>query len=114
PGPAGLPGRKRLNPGPAQEICLPGPALSLPERHPPRPGSVFPMSSSSKHLHFIGICGTAMGSTAVALRALGYTISGSDQKVYPPMSDVLREAGITVSEGYRPENLPPDADVYVV
>jgi UDP-N-acetylmuramate: L-alanyl-gamma-D-glutamyl-meso-diaminopimelate ligase len=67
-----------------------------------------------KHLHFIGICGTAMGSTAVALRHLGYTISGSDQKVYPPMSDVLREAGITLTEGYHSENLPASADLYIV
>jgi len=70
--------------------------------------------SHSKHLHFIGICGTAMGSTAVALRALGYAVSGSDQKVYPPMSDVLREAGITLTEGYKAENLPKNADLYIV
>lgn len=68
----------------------------------------------SKHLHFIGICGTAMGSTAVAMRQLGYTISGSDEKVYPPMSDVLREAGITVTEGYQGSNLPAQADLFVV
>jgi UDP-N-acetylmuramate: L-alanyl-gamma-D-glutamyl-meso-diaminopimelate ligase len=72
------------------------------------------MASSNKHIHFIGICGTAMGSTAVALRALGHPISGSDEKVYPPMSDVLRDAGISVTEGYLPENLPLNADVYVV
>ncbi len=72
------------------------------------------MSNSSKHLHFIGICGTAMGSTAVALRALGYHITGSDEKVYPPMSDVLSSAGITVTEGYKPENLPLDASLYIV
>ena len=70
--------------------------------------------ASPKHIHFIGICGTAMGSTAVALRALGHTISGSDAQVYPPMSDVLRGAGITLSEGYGPQNLPATADVYVV
>lgn len=70
--------------------------------------------TSPKHLHFIGVCGTAMGSTAVALRALGHTISGSDAQVYPPMSNVLREAGITVCEGYKPENLSPQADLYVV
>ena len=70
--------------------------------------------SSFKHLHFIGICGTAMGSTAAALRTLGYTISGSDEKVYPPMSDVLRQAGITLTEGYRAENLPASADLYIV
>lgn len=67
-----------------------------------------------KHLHFIGICGTAMGSTAVAMRQLGYTVSGSDEKVYPPMSDVLRDAGIKVIEGYSAASLPPDADLYVV
>lgn len=67
-----------------------------------------------KHFHFIGICGTAMGSTAVALRALGHRITGSDEKVYPPMSDVLRAAGIGLSEGYKPENLPEGADLYVV
>lgn len=69
---------------------------------------------TSKHFHFIGICGTAMGSTAVALRALGHRITGSDEKVYPPMSDVLRAAGIGLSEGYKPENLPEGADLYVV
>lgn len=67
-----------------------------------------------KHFHFIGICGTAMGSTAVALRTLGHRITGSDEKVYPPMSDVLRAAGIGLSEGYKPENLPEGADLYVV
>lgn len=69
---------------------------------------------TSKHFHFIGICGTAMGSTAVALRALGHRITGSDEKVYPPMSDVLRAAGIELTEGYKPENLPEGADLYVV
>lgn len=72
------------------------------------------MAVTPKHIHFIGICGTAMGSTAVAMRALGHTISGSDNQVYPPMSDVLRDAGITVTAGYQPENLPLHADVYVV
>ncbi|HCN28404.1 MAG TPA: UDP-N-acetylmuramate:L-alanyl-gamma-D-glutamyl-meso-diaminopimelate ligase [Verrucomicrobiales bacterium] len=67
-----------------------------------------------KHIHFIGICGTAMGSTAAALRAQGHIITGSDEKVYPPMSDVLRAAGITLSEGYKAENLPANADLHVV
>lgn len=67
-----------------------------------------------KHIHFIGIGGTAMGSTAVALRALGHRITGSDKALYPPMSIVLAENGIEYAEGYQPENLPPDADTYVV
>ena len=40
---------------------------------------------SGKHFHFIGIGGTAMGSTAVALSKLGHRITGSDKAVYPPM-----------------------------
>jgi UDP-N-acetylmuramate: L-alanyl-gamma-D-glutamyl-meso-diaminopimelate ligase len=67
-----------------------------------------------KHFHFIGICGTAMGSAAAALRAMGHTISGSDQKVYPPMSALLEQCGIRLIEGYRPENLPTDVDCIVV
>ena len=67
-----------------------------------------------KHFHFIGVCGTAMGSTAVALRALGHRITGSDEKVYPPMSDVLHGAGIEVKQGYHADGLPLDADLYVV
>jgi UDP-N-acetylmuramate: L-alanyl-gamma-D-glutamyl-meso-diaminopimelate ligase len=67
-----------------------------------------------RHLHFIGICGTAMGSVAAALKARGFQISGSDQKVYPPMSNFLEQRGIALCEGYRAENIPPDADLIVV
>ncbi|RPI69647.1 MAG: UDP-N-acetylmuramate:L-alanyl-gamma-D-glutamyl-meso-diaminopimelate ligase [Ignavibacteriae bacterium] len=52
------------------------------------------------HLHFIGIGGTAMGSVAVACREMGHDVTGSDEAVYPPMSDVLQGAGITWREGY--------------
>lgn len=69
---------------------------------------------SAKHFHFIGICGTAMGSTALALRQQGHTVSGSDNAVYPPMSTLLAENGIQVISGYKPENLPPQADLFIV
>src|SRR5207244_4269494 len=64
--------------------------------------------------HFIGICGTAMGSVAAALRERGFTISGSDESVYPPMSIFLEEHGIKLHQGYNPENIPADADVVVI
>ncbi|MCE9518369.1 MAG: UDP-N-acetylmuramate:L-alanyl-gamma-D-glutamyl-meso-diaminopimelate ligase [Verrucomicrobia bacterium] len=70
--------------------------------------------SGKKHFHFIGICGTAMGSAAAALREAGHKVSGSDHKVYPPMSTMLEKCGITLMEGYKPENLPADADFIVV
>jgi len=44
----------------------------------------------------------------------GFTVTGSDAGVYPPMSDFLRGQGITLSEGYREENIPADAQVVVI
>src|SRR5438270_10150102 len=64
--------------------------------------------------HFIGICGTAMGSVAAALRQRGFKVSGSDESVYPPMSTFLRQHEIDLSQGYRAENIPADADVVVI
>ncbi len=55
-----------------------------------------------------------MGSVAAALRARGYTVTGSDERVYPPMSDFLRSKGIKLTEPYRAENLPDEADVVVI
>jgi UDP-N-acetylmuramate: L-alanyl-gamma-D-glutamyl-meso-diaminopimelate ligase len=72
------------------------------------------MQNTLRHLHFIGICGTAMGAVAAALRAQGYTVTGSDQAVYPPMSTFLEERGIALSSGYCAENLPATADLIVV
>ena len=66
-----------------------------------------------RHLHFMGICGTAMGATAAALRARGMTVTGSDENVYPPMSTFLEEKGVAIFSGYREENLPPEADLIV-
>jgi len=41
-------------------------------------------------------------------------VTGSDANVYPPMSDFLRGQGITLSEGYRAENIPADTDVVII
>ena len=72
------------------------------------------MNRPPQHFHFLGICGTAMGSVAAALRERGCTVTGSDEKVYPPMSDFLRGKGIVLSEPYRAENLPNETEVVVI
>ena len=72
------------------------------------------MKQEIRHVHFIGICGTAMGAVAAAMRAQGYTVTGSDAAVYPPMSTFLESKGIKLTEGYKAENIPADADVIVV
>ena len=72
------------------------------------------MNQSVRHIHFLGICGTAMGAVAVAMREQGFMVTGSDAKVFPPMSDFLRERGIALKEGYGPANIPDDTDLVVV
>lgn len=66
------------------------------------------------HIHFIGICGTAMGNVALMMRAIGHTVTGSDQNIYPPMSDLLAEAGVEIIGGFAPENLEPAPDLVVI
>ena len=67
-----------------------------------------------QHIHFIGICGTAMGSVAAAMHAKGFTVTGSDENVYPPMSTFLERQGIQIFPGYKAQNIPETAEVIVV
>ena len=66
------------------------------------------------HIHILGICGTFMGGIALLARQLGFTVTGSDANVYPPMSTQLREQGITLTEGYDPSQLQPHPDLVVI
>jgi len=64
-----------------------------------------------RSIYFLGICGTAMGNVAQLFKTMGYTVSGADSEVYPPMSTVLQTSGITLYEGYNSqglEQLKPD------
>jgi UDP-N-acetylmuramate: L-alanyl-gamma-D-glutamyl-meso-diaminopimelate ligase len=65
-------------------------------------------------IHLIGICGTAMATLAALLKSKGYDVRGSDQNVYPPMSDFLRDQGITLLQGYAPEHISADLDLVVI
>src|ERR1700735_5329293 len=68
----------------------------------------------SKHIHLIGICGTAMASLAGMLQLRGHRVTGSDTAAYPPMSDLLRGLGIPIREPYAESNLEPHPDLVVV
>ena len=65
-------------------------------------------------IHLIGICGTAMATLAALLKSRGHDVRGSDQNVYPPMSDFLQQQGIATLQGYRAEHITPDLDMVVV
>jgi UDP-N-acetylmuramate: L-alanyl-gamma-D-glutamyl-meso-diaminopimelate ligase len=60
---------------------------------------------AAKRVHLVGVAGTGMGAFAGMLKAAGYRVTGSDENVYPPMSDMLREWGIEVFTPYSADNL---------
>ena len=66
------------------------------------------------HIHILGIGGTFMGGVALLARTLGHRVTGSDAKVYPPMSTQLEAEGIALREGYDPSHLEPAPDLVVI
>jgi len=66
-------------------------------------------------IHLIGVCGTAMATLAALLKHRGHDVSGSDEHVYPPMSDFLAAEQIDVLHGYKPEHIGwPAPDLVVI
>ena len=65
-------------------------------------------------IHILGIAGTFMGGVAALARELGHTVEGSDQAIYPPMSNQLEKLGIALAQGYQPQNIAPDCDEIVI
>lgn len=72
------------------------------------------MLSAIRSVHFIGICGTAMASTAAAMQERGFHVTGSDHNVYPPMSTFLAGRSIEVFSGYDEKNLAHKPDLVVI
>ncbi|TGN06825.1 UDP-N-acetylmuramate--L-alanine ligase [Leptospira ilyithenensis] len=64
-------------------------------------------------IFLVGIGGIAMGNLAYMLKEIGHDVSGSDENLYPPMSDKLVEWGLSPKSGYRKENVK-DADLVIV
>src|SRR6202034_746199 len=67
-----------------------------------------------KHIHLVGICGTAMASLAGMLQERGFRVTGSDAAAYPPMSTFLESLGIPVAQPFAEANLNPRPDLVVV
>src|SRR5205807_8434514 len=70
--------------------------------------------NSPKHIHLIGICGTAMASLAGMLKERGFRVTGSDAAAYPPMSDFLRELEIPLAQPFDGKNIVPRPDLVVI
>jgi UDP-N-acetylmuramate: L-alanyl-gamma-D-glutamyl-meso-diaminopimelate ligase len=67
-----------------------------------------------KHIHMLGVAGSAMAPVAGMLKERGFHVTGSDVNVYPPASTLLDSLGIPWNEGYRAENLTPAPDLAVI
>ena len=65
-------------------------------------------------VHLIGICGTAMATLAAMLKDLGYTVRGSDQHMYPPMSDFLAAREIPCQDRFDADHITDDVDMVVI
>jgi UDP-N-acetylmuramate: L-alanyl-gamma-D-glutamyl-meso-diaminopimelate ligase len=65
-------------------------------------------------IHLIGVCGTAMATLAAMLKQRGFDVQGSDQGIYPPMSEFLATEGIRAFDGYRAEQITGDLSLVIV
>lgn len=72
------------------------------------------LAKAPRHIHLIGICGTAMASLAGMLQRRGIRVTGSDAAAYPPMSNFLEQLGIPVLQPFSEQNLRPRPDLVVV
>ena len=70
--------------------------------------------TSGLDIYLMGVCGTGVGALAGMLQRLGHRVRGSDENVYPPMSDKLREWGIEALSGYDPAHLQPPPDLVII
>ena len=66
------------------------------------------------HIHILGVCGTFIGGLAVLARAAGHKVTGCDANVYPPMSTQLAAQGIELVNGYDPDQVDLNPDMYVI
>jgi len=72
------------------------------------------MFAPIQSVHFIGIGGSAMASSAVALQEKGFRVTGSDHNIYPPMSTFLADRSISIFSGYRESNLAHQPELVVI
>ncbi|MBF0242916.1 MAG: UDP-N-acetylmuramate:L-alanyl-gamma-D-glutamyl-meso-diaminopimelate ligase [Desulfamplus sp.] len=69
---------------------------------------------NAKKIHIIAACGTGMGALSCMLQDMGFEVTGSDQNIYPPMSDFLAQKGVKLFKGFSPSNLDSLPDLVVI
>ncbi|MBI2603899.1 MAG: hypothetical protein HYW48_12675 [Deltaproteobacteria bacterium] len=64
---------------------------------------------SQESIYFVGLSGIGMATVAGLVKEAGYTVLGSDQNIFPPASDLLREMNIPVLTPYARQNVEAHA-----
>ena len=68
----------------------------------------------SGKVYFLGIAGAGMSALASLLVSDGWTVTGSDDAVFPPVSDYLDRLGIPWRAGFDADQIPGDIDVAII
>ncbi|HXN85287.1 MAG TPA: Mur ligase family protein [Candidatus Binataceae bacterium] len=69
---------------------------------------------TARHIHLIGVGGTAMAALAGMLAASGYVVTGSDRELYEPTASLLKQSRVAVKTGFGAQNLEPAPDLAIV
>lgn len=67
-----------------------------------------------RHIHLIGVAGSAMAALAGMLAARDYRVTGSDNQLYEPTASLLKGLRIEIRNSYDAANLAPAPDLVVV
>ena len=68
----------------------------------------------SRKAYFLGVAGAGMSALASVLVSDGWSVTGSDDAVFPPVSDYLDRLGIPWRAGFDAEAIPADIDLAIV
>jgi UDP-N-acetylmuramate: L-alanyl-gamma-D-glutamyl-meso-diaminopimelate ligase len=65
-------------------------------------------------IYFVAGCGVGVGNLAILLKKQGHSVHMSDKGAYPPMSDLLKDAGISIDIGFDPAKITKDLDMVIL
>ncbi|MBZ0110987.1 MAG: UDP-N-acetylmuramate:L-alanyl-gamma-D-glutamyl-meso-diaminopimelate ligase [Thermoanaerobaculia bacterium] len=71
-------------------------------------------TSQALDIYCIALGGTGMAPLACLLKEMGHRVRGSDNPLYPPMSTLLADAGITPEVGFDVAHLEVEPDLVIV
>jgi UDP-N-acetylmuramate: L-alanyl-gamma-D-glutamyl-meso-diaminopimelate ligase len=88
--------------------------VAVSEIAPPVEERLRRLPAAIRHVHLVAVGGVGMGALAGMLKQRGFRVTGSDEQLYPPMSEILERLGIEVRRGYAPEHLDDAPDLVVI